>query len=207
MTKVLVVDDSRVMTKIISKILEKDPHIEVIGTAGNGFEAIEKIRKLKPDVVTLDVEMPGMDGIETLRRIMSADPLPVIMLSSLTREHADITMEALSIGASDFVAKDFSNVTLADKEREIIGKVKDVARNRAKLLLKGLFAHHRAARPLSIPPGSSAKRSILSIGASTGRPARAPVHPLPSSEGLPYPYCDRPAHARALHAILCGKAR
>ena len=170
MTKVLVVDDSRVMTKIISKILEKDPHIEVIGTAGNGFEAIEKIRTLKPDVVTLDVEMPGMDGIETLRRIMSADPLPVIMLSSLTREHADITMEALSIGASDFVAKDFSNVTLADKEREIIGKVKDVARNRAKLLLKGLFPQNRAARPLCIPPGSLAKRSILCIGASTGGP-------------------------------------
>ena len=141
----------------------------MIGTAGSGFEAIEKIEKLKPDVVTLDVEMPGMNGIETLRHIMSANPLPVIMLSTLTRDHADITMEALSIGACDFVTKDFSNFTLADKEQELIGKVKDVAKNRAKLRLKGFLSPH-PARPLSIAPGASAKRSILSIGASTGGP-------------------------------------
>ncbi len=169
MIKVLVVDDSRVMTKIISRILEKDPLIEVIGTAGSGCEAIEKIEKLKPEVVTLDVEMPGMNGIETLKHIMSANPVPVIMLSTLTRDHADITMEALSIGASDFVTKDFSNFTLADKEQELIGKVKNVAKNRAKLRLKGLLSNH-PARPLSISPGASVKRSILSIGASTGGP-------------------------------------
>ena len=169
MIKVLVVDDSRVMTKIISKILEKDPLIEVIGTAGSGDEAIEKIQKLKPEVVTLDVEMPGMNGIETLRHIMSANPLPVIMLSALTRDHADITMEALSIGACDFVMKDFSNFALADKEQELIGKVKDVAKNRAKLRLKAFASLHQA-RPLSITPGAYAKRSILSIGASTGGP-------------------------------------
>ena len=169
MIKVLVVDDSRVMTKIISKILEKDPLIQVIGTAGSGCEAIEKIEKLKPDVVTLDVEMPGMNGIETLRHIMSASPLPVIMLSTLTRDHADITMEALSVGACDFVTKDFSNFTLADKEQELIGKVKDVTRNRAKLRLKALLSF-LPAPPLSISPGLAAKRSILSIGASTGGP-------------------------------------
>ena len=169
MIKVLVVDNSRVMTKIISKILEKDPLIEVIGTAGSGFEAIEKIQKLKPEVVTLDVEMPGMNGIETLRHIMSANPLPVIMLSALTRDHADITMEALSIGACDFVMKDFSNFALADKEQELIGKVKDVAKNRAKLRLRAFASLHQA-RPLSIAPGAYAKRSILSIGASTGGP-------------------------------------
>ena len=169
MIKVLVVDDSRVMTKIISKILEKDPLIEVIGTAGSGDEAIERIEKLKPDVVTLDVEMPGMNGIETLRHIMSANPLPVIMLSTLTRDHADITMEALSIGACDFVMKDFSSFTLADKEQELIGKVKDVAKNRAKLRLKASLSLH-PVRPLSITLGASVKRSILSIGASTGGP-------------------------------------
>ncbi len=171
MTRVLIVDDSRVMRKIISKILEKDPHIEVVGAAGDGFEALEKIEELKPDVVTLDVEMPRMDGIETLRRIMSGKPVPVIMLSTLTRDHADITMEALSIGAADFVAKDFSNFTLADKEREIISKVKEAARNRVRFLLKGIVApQQHPARPLSVAPGSSAKRSILAIGASTGGP-------------------------------------
>ncbi len=169
MIKVLVVDDSRVMTKIVSKILEKDPLIQVIGTAGSGSEAIEKIEKLKPEVVTLDVEMPGMNGIEALRHIMSVNPLPVIMLSALTRDHADITMEALSIGACDFVTKDFSNFTLADKEQELIGKVKDVAKNRAKVRLKALLSTH-PARPLSITPGLAARRSILSIGASTGGP-------------------------------------
>ena len=206
MIKVLVVDDSRVMTKIISRILEKDPLIEVIGTAGSGCEAIEKIEKLKPEVVTLDVEMPGMNGIETLKHIMSANPLPVIMLSTLTRDHADITMEALSIGACDFVTKDFSNFTLADKEQELIGKVKNVAKNRAKLRLKGLLSNH-PARPLSISPWGFRKAEHPFHRGVYRRPARAPVHSLTSSEGLSGPHRDRPAYAAALHPILCGKAR
>ncbi|MGD0232217.1 MAG: chemotaxis response regulator protein-glutamate methylesterase [Syntrophorhabdales bacterium] len=170
MINVLVVDDSRVMTKIVTRILEKDPLIRVIGTAGNGYEALEKIEKLKPGVVTLDVEMPRMDGIETLKRIMAANPLPVIMLSTLTRDHADITMEALNIGACDFVTKDFSNATFAEKEQELIGKVKDVAKNRARLMLMKGHNVHNPARPLSFIPRASAKRDILSIGASTGGP-------------------------------------
>ncbi len=206
MIKVLVVDDSRVMTKIISRILEKDPLIEVVGTAGSGSEAIEKIEKLKPEVVTLDVEMPGMNGIEALRHIMSTNPLPVIMLSTLTRDHADITMEALSIGACDFVTKDFSNSTFADKEQELIGKVKDVARNRAKLRLKGL-AQPRAGPPSLPRPGGFRKTEHPFHRGLDRRSARAPVYPLPSSEGLSRPYRDRPAYAAALHPIFCGKAR
>jgi two-component system chemotaxis response regulator CheB len=84
MIRVLVVDDSRVLTKIVSRILERDPAIQVAGTAENGLEAIEKVESLKPDVVTLDIEMPVMNGIEALKHIMATNPLPVIMLSTLT---------------------------------------------------------------------------------------------------------------------------
>jgi two-component system chemotaxis response regulator CheB len=167
MIKVLVVDDSRVLTKIVSRILETDPSIEVVGTAANGREAIEKVESLKPDVVTLDIEMPVMDGIEALKHIMATNPLPVIMLSTLTRDHADITMEALAIGACDFVTKDFSNSLLADKQRELINKVKDVAKNRVRLLLRGLKPQEK---PVLLSPRSSVKREILAIGASTGGP-------------------------------------
>lgn len=167
MIKVLVVDDSRVLTKIVSRILESDSAIHVVGTAANGREAIEKVESLKPDVVTLDIEMPVMDGIEALKHIMATNPLPVIMLSTLTRDHADITMEALAIGACDFVTKDFANSLLVDKQQELINKVKDVAKNRVRLLLRGLKPQER---PLSFSPRGSAKREIVAIGASTGGP-------------------------------------
>ena len=168
MIRVLVVDDSRVLTKIVSRILERDPAIQVAGTAENGREAIEKVESLKPDVVTLDIEMPVMNGIEALKHIMANNPVPVIMLSTLTRDHADITMDALAIGACDFVTKDFSNTLLADKQLELINKVKDVSKNRARLLLKGFI--HQEHHPVSLSPRSALKREILSIGASTGGP-------------------------------------
>ena len=167
MIRVLVVDDSRVLTKIVSRILEKDPAIQVVGTAANGREAIEQVESLKPDVMTLDIEMPVMNGIEALRHVMANNPLPVIMLSTLTRDHADITMDALAIGACDFVTKDFSNSLLADKQQELINKVKDVAKNRVRLLLRGLKP---SVRPVSFSPLASVKREIVSIGASTGGP-------------------------------------
>jgi two-component system, chemotaxis family, protein-glutamate methylesterase/glutaminase len=167
MIKVLVVDDSRVLTKIVSRILETDPAITVVGTAANGREAIEKVESLKPDVVTLDIEMPVMDGIEALKHIMAVNPLPVIMLSTLTRDHADITMEALAMGACDFVTKDFSNSLLAEKQQELIQKVKDVAKNKVRLLLRKLRPQEG---PVSFSPRASAKREIVAIGASTGGP-------------------------------------
>jgi len=167
MIRVLVVDDSRVLTKIVSRILERDPAIQVAGTAANGREAIEKVESLKPDVVTLDIEMPIMDGMEALKHIMATNPLPVIMLSTLTRDHADITMDALAMGACDFVTKDFSNSLLRDKEHELINKVKNVSHNRARLLLKGFIPQERQ---VSISPRTTLKREIVSIGASTGGP-------------------------------------
>jgi two-component system chemotaxis response regulator CheB len=170
MIDVLVVDDSRVMTRIVSKILEKDPNIRVVGVAANGCEAIEKIEQLKPSVVTMDVAMPVMNGIDALRHIMANNPVPVIMLSSLSRDHADITMEALNLGACDFVTKDFSNWSLADKERELIGKVKNVSRNGIKLRLLASAQGRPVREPVPAPRRARIGREILSIGASTGGP-------------------------------------
>src|ERR1700687_3904545 len=103
--RVLVVDDSALMRKLIPAILARDPSIEVVGTAMDGAFALKKIEELRPDVVTLDLEMPRMDGIETLRLIMRRAPLPVILFSTHSREGAYSTLKALALGAVDFIAK------------------------------------------------------------------------------------------------------
>ncbi len=130
--KVLVVDDSAFMRKAISGMLEKDPMIEVVGTARNGEEALEKIKTLDPDVVTLDIEMPKMDGLTALRHIMMEFPRPVIMVSSLTQEGAEATFKALELGAVDYIPKQLSKVSLeiVKIEKELQDKVKSVAKKK-----------------------------------------------------------------------------
>jgi len=169
MIRVLVVDDSFVMRKVITRMLEKDPQIEVAGTACDGRDALEKVESLKPDVMTLDIEMPVMNGIDVLRQVMAKRPMPVIMMSALTKEGADITIEALNLGACDFVTKDLSGFTspAAGIEGELINKVKNVAKNKAKYLLKRLDA---LKRPVALNPDKKIRHEILSIGASTGGP-------------------------------------
>lgn len=169
MIKVLVVDDSLVMRNTISRILSKDPAIEVVGTAADGRDAIEKAQSLKPDVITMDIEMPVMNGIEALKKIMEKDPVPVVMMSSLTREGAEITMEALELGACDFITKDFANFagTLGNRESEITTKVKNVARNKVRFLLRKLEI---AKKPAAINPDKKIRHECLAIGASTGGP-------------------------------------
>ena len=103
--RVLIVDDSALMRKLLSSVLAADDEIEVVGTAPDPLVAREQIKKLNPDVVTLDVEMPRMNGIEFLRKIMELRPTPVVMISTLTQAGAETTLEALEIGAVDFVAK------------------------------------------------------------------------------------------------------
>src|ERR1039458_1236826 len=103
--RVLVVDDSALMRKLIPKILERDASIEVVGTAMDGYFALKKIKDLSPQVVTLDLEMPGMNGIDTLKEIMRRWQLPVIVVSSHSTAGASITLKALALGAFDFVAK------------------------------------------------------------------------------------------------------
>ena len=185
-TKVLVVDDSIVMRKVISRMLEKDPDITVIGTAENGREAIAKIEELHPDVVTMDIEMPVMSGIEALREIMSKNPLPVLVLSALTRDGAQITMEALELGACDFVTKDFSSSDsmLAVKQTELISKVKGISRNKARFAVKRLEIGQKT---LSLTSTARPRREIVSVGASTGGPQalQAVLSSLPKDFPVP----------------------
>lgn len=124
--KVLIIDDSALVRQVMTEILNADSAIEVIGTAQDPFDAREKIKKLKPDVLTLDVEMPKMDGITFLANLMRLHPLPVVMVSTLTDKGADITFEALELGAIDFVSKPKIDVIdgLNDYAAEICEKVK-----------------------------------------------------------------------------------
>lgn len=184
--KVLVVDDSAFMRKMITDMLASDPQIEVLGTARNGVDAWEKIKQLKPDIITLDVEMPQMDGLQLLERLMSENPLPVIMLSSLTQHGAEATIRALSLGAVDFISKPSGSISL-DIEKvkaELINKVKMGAKvNTSRVRTKttdqkkigpAVFSKQEVPyspkfqTSLSLPKGNVNK--IIAIGTSTGGP-------------------------------------
>lgn len=172
--KVLVVDDSALMRKIISDLLAEDPSLQVVGTASNGARALQQIKALDPDVVTLDVEMPVMDGLTTLEKIMQQKPLPVIMLSSLTQSGAEITVKALQKGAVDFVPKPSGQISLDlnKVQGELISKVKiascaRVHRSFAGQFSPNLFGHAKKAkkkRELCSP------QALVLIGTSTGGP-------------------------------------
>jgi two-component system chemotaxis response regulator CheB len=165
--KVLIVDDSALMRQLLTKILNSDPQLEVVGTAGDPFVAREKILALKPDVLTLDIEMPRMDGLTFLEKLMRGHPMPVIMISSLTDKGADTTLRALSLGAVDYVSKpklDVTNGTIEQAE-EIVAKVKLAARARVR------------CPSTSVPPSYestgktyqfSATHKVVAVGASTG---------------------------------------
>lgn len=167
--RVLVVDDSSFMRKAIKAMLEEDPAIRVIGTARDGVEAVEKVEELNPDVVTLDIEMPRMNGLEALGVMMKRHPLPVIVVSSLTEEGAKVTFEALDLGACDYIPKHLDDlaVNILRIKGELIAKVKAVAGKRVK------------RRP-GIPPVRmvvkkadrfvSQRTGVVAIGASTGGP-------------------------------------
>jgi two-component system chemotaxis response regulator CheB len=180
---VLIIDDSAVVRKILTEILSADDEIEVIGTAMDPYMARDKIKKLNPDVLTLDVEMPKMDGISFLRNLMRLRPMPVIMISSLTEEGADIALEALGLGAIDYVSKpkiDIKN-QLGDYSEEIRAKVKAAASAR---IIPGITETRDMPSPSPSPKsGAEPKKAplkrragkiikttekIVAIGASTG---------------------------------------
>ena len=169
--RVLVVDDSALMRKLIPKILERDPSIEVVGTAMDGAFALKKIEELNPDVVTLDLEMPRMDGMETLRLIMRRAPLPVILFSTHSKEGAYATLKALALGAVDFVAKptDAAAGKLEAIADQLIAKIK-VAKRAAG---RKLPAAHLSEEPPAPRKGSRpqiAPNRVIAIGISTGGP-------------------------------------
>jgi two-component system chemotaxis response regulator CheB len=195
--KVLIVDDSAVVRQMLSEILASDPGIEVVGTAADPLLAREKIKRLHPDVITLDVEMPRMDGLAFLENLMRLHPVPVVMISSLTERGADTTLQALALGAVDFVSKPKLDVArgLQGYADEIIAKVKMAARSRVRSLARTTVP--RITLETTAPP---APRSIqfrttdrlIAIGASAGGTEALRV----VLEGLP---ADAPAVVMTQH--------
>ena len=181
---VLVVDDSALMRKLITDLLESDPGVKVVGTARDGVDALRQIAALRPDVVTLDVEMPRMSGLEALERIMRQMPLPVVMLSGLTQQ--EVTLTALELGAVDFVLKPSGTISVD------LYKVRDELLNKVKV---AVFADAtKLARPaLPSPPSTlepppmaeSTLRRLVVVAASTGGPRALDVLVRGLPGGLP----------------------
>ncbi|HVT34454.1 MAG TPA: chemotaxis response regulator protein-glutamate methylesterase [Nevskiaceae bacterium] len=163
-TRVLVVDDSALVRQVLTELLSADPEIEVVGTASDPLVARDKIKQLHPDVLTLDVEMPRMDGLTFLENLMRLHPLPVLMVSSLTERGAEVTLQALELCAVDFVTKPKLDVAngLAGYAQELRDKVRMAARSRPR----GAAPARERGRPISRPFRTTER--LIAIGASTG---------------------------------------
>jgi two-component system chemotaxis response regulator CheB len=178
--RVLVVDDSAFMRKALTVMLESDPSIKVVGSARDGLEAIDKFQRLKPDLITLDIEMPRLDGLAALREIMAKSPVPVMMVSSATTTGAQATLDALELGAIDFISKD------ASRSGQDIMKIKDELLNKVKDIVSRKRASGTGLRSDTTEPGAPSGHltvgrslrktqgnrdiSIIAIGSSTGGP-------------------------------------
>jgi two-component system chemotaxis response regulator CheB len=164
--KVLIVDDSSLMRQLLTQIISSDPDLQVIGTAADPFIARDKIKALHPDVLTLDIEMPRMDGLTFLEKLMRGHPMPVVMISSLTERGAETTLRALSLGAVDYIAKPKLDVFSGTIEQssDIIAKIKAAA----KIKVRG--GNARESTSASLPAGFhiTATHKVVAVGASTG---------------------------------------
>ncbi|MHC8412361.1 protein-glutamate methylesterase/protein-glutamine glutaminase [Pseudomonas sp. Hz4] len=170
--KVLVVDDSGFFRRRVSEILSADPNIQVVGTATNGKEAIDQALALKPDVITMDYEMPMMDGITAVRHIMQRCPTPVLMFSSLTHEGARVTLDALDAGAVDFLPKNFEDISRnPEKVKQLLcEKILSISRSNRRA------STYSAPAPVAAPAPTPAPSSVSSYGSSApARPAPAPI--------------------------------
>lgn len=158
--KVLVVDDSSFYRKRICDFIRSDPQLRVVGMAVDGEEAVSKARLLKPDVITMDIEMPVLDGIGAVRRIMADSPVPILMFSSLSYEGAKATLQALEAGAADFLPKKFENMSLREAGSILCDRIKAIARRRVV---------STPGHPLKTAPRAGPYELIV-IGTSTGGP-------------------------------------
>ena len=164
--RVLVVDDSALMRQVMGSLLARDPAIEIVGTAGDPYVARDKIRELQPDVLTLDVEMPRMDGLSFLEKLMRVRPMPVVMVSSVTAAGCATTLRALELGAVDFVSKPRADLRehMSDMAQEVIDKIKVAAsaRVRRRVSAAPALPYARSAVPARIAG------HLIAVGASTG---------------------------------------
>lgn len=175
--RVLIVDDSSFMRMAIRSVLSKDPTIDIVGTAADGMEGVEKAIELKPDLITMDVEMPRMDGIAALRMIMAKAPTRVIMVSTLTNEGARSTFEALDAGAIDYIPKNVTDSTQAQNvfREELLRKVQEAVRSRLGRIIPSPGLRTAAVPPQmvqrAVSPNLRGKKiNYVAIGASTGGP-------------------------------------
>jgi two-component system chemotaxis response regulator CheB len=194
--KVLVVDDSGFFRRRLVEIFEADPRLTVVGTANDGREAIDKVQSLSPDVVTMDYEMPVLDGISAVVNIMKLKPTPVLMFSSLTHEGAKVTLDALEAGAVDFMPKNFEDISRdsAVVKRALVERVLAVARTRLVGSRKPVeaLAPREAPKPILtergvIIPRARKRVSLVAIGTSTGGPMalQAVLSKLPKDFAAP----------------------
>lgn len=184
--KVLIVDDSAVVRNILSKELSSDPEIEVIGTAPDPYVARDKIVHLKPDVITLDIEMPRMDGITFLRKLMKYYPLPVIVVSSLTQKGSDLALEALQEGAVEVMCKPGPSYSVGDMSLILVEKIKAAA----KVNLNQLRSLARSVSTKQTLSLTRTTNKIVAIGASTG-----------GTQALEYILTSMPSNAPAIAIV------
>ena len=192
--RVLIVDDSAFMRTVLARMVGSDPSLWVVGTAASGSEALQKIVSLDPDVITLDVQMPGLDGLQTLRRIQAEFPRPVIMVSSTTLKDAESTLSALAAGAFDYVPKQLSATSLdiLDIRDDLVAKIKAAAesrRSKEQASKEHAILPRKPPQPVTMPitRASSSVSAIVVMGISTGGPT-ALEEILPTLPGdLPVP--------------------
>jgi two-component system, chemotaxis family, protein-glutamate methylesterase/glutaminase len=165
--KVLIVDDSAVVRQVLQRELARDPEIEIVGVAPDPYVARDKVVALKPDVLTLDVEMPRMDGITFLRKLMHYNPLPVVLFSSLTPKGGELAMEALDAGAVEVMCKPSGSYTVGDMAVELIDKIKAAARVKIRPVAAPASGTP-VARPRVRTALTQTTNKVLAIGASTG---------------------------------------
>ncbi|MFJ2288394.1 chemotaxis response regulator protein-glutamate methylesterase [Pseudomonas iridis] len=205
--KVLVVDDSGFFRRRVSEILSADPSIQVVGTATNGKEAIDQAMALKPDVITMDYEMPMMDGITAVRHIMQRCPTPVLMFSSLTHEGARVTLDALDAGAVDFLPKNFEDISRnPEKVKQLLcEKVHSISRSNRR------FSAYSAPAPVAAPapaptPAPAPAASSFSSQSSHASSAPARPAPAPAPTRAPAASASSPAPTRAPAASASSPA-
>ncbi len=202
--KVLVVDDSGFFRRRVSEILSADPSIQVVGTATNGKEAIDQALALKPDVITMDYEMPMMDGITAVRHIMQRCPTPVLMFSSLTHEGARVTLDALDAGAVDFLPKNFEDISRnPEKVKQLLcEKVHSISRSNRRFSAYSAPAPVAAPAPAPTPAPTASSFSSHSSSHSTSAPVRpAPVH-APVATRAPAASASSPAPKRKAYKLV-----